>query len=199
MSWDDAQAYVAWLSLVTGKTYQLLSEAEYEYAARAGATTEYLWGNDVGKNNSSCNGCGSQWDNKQTAPAGSFPPNKFGLYDMAGNVWEWTEDCYHASYEIDTPQGKLDAPADGSAWTGGDCSSRVVRGGSYDSNPRYLRSAGRAGYFPDDRSSYIGFRVGRTLLDLESSPVFLAPLALVPWGFGAKAFCCRCSKQGPAT
>jgi formylglycine-generating enzyme required for sulfatase activity len=164
VSWNDTQAYVAWLSLVTGKTYQLLSEAEYEYAARAGATTEYLWGNDVGKNNSSCNGCGSQWDNKQTAPVGSFPPNKFGLYDMVGNVWEWTEDCYHASYEIDTPQGKLDAPADGSAWTSGDCSSRVVRGGSYDSNPRYLRSAGRAGYFPDDRSSYIGFRVGRTLL-----------------------------------
>ena len=164
VSWDDAQAYVAWLSLVTGKTYQLLSEAEYEYATRAGTTTEYFWGNDLGKNNSNCNGCGSQWDNKQTAPVGSFPPNKFGLHDMVGNVWEWTEDCLHASYEIDTPQGKLDAPADGSAWTGGDCGSRVVRGGSYDSNPGQLRSADRAGYFPDNRNSYIGFRIRRTLL-----------------------------------
>ena len=164
VSWDDAQAYAAWLSQVTGKTYRLLSEAEYEYAARAGTTTEYLWGNGIGKNNASCNGCGSQWDNKQTAPIGSFPPNNFVLYDMVGNLWEWTEDCYHASYEIDTPKGNLDAPGDGSAWTSNDCSSRVVRGGSYDSNPVYLRSAARAGYFHDNRSSFIGFRVGRTLL-----------------------------------
>jgi formylglycine-generating enzyme required for sulfatase activity len=154
---------VAWLSQVTGKTYQLLSEAEYEYAARAGTTTEYPWGNDIGRNNASCNGCGSQWDNKQTARVGSFPPNKFGLHDMVGNVWEWTEDCYHASYETDTAQGKLDAPTDGSAWTEGDCSSRVVRGGSYDSNLRQLRSAQRAGYLDDNRNSFIGFRVGRTL------------------------------------
>jgi formylglycine-generating enzyme required for sulfatase activity len=164
VSWDDAQAYAAWLSQVTGKTYRLLSEAEYEYAARAGTTTEYFWGNDIGRNNASCNGCGSPWDNKQTAQVGSFPPNKFGLHDMVGNVWEWTEDCYHASYEVDTAQGKLDAPTDGSAWTEGDCRSRVVRGGSYDSNLRQLRSASRAGYFDDNRSSYIGFRVGRTLL-----------------------------------
>ena len=164
VSWDDAQSYVAWLSQVTGKTYQLLSEAQYEYAARAGTTTVYLWGNDIGKNHADCNSCGSQWDNWHTAPVGSFPPNKFGLYDMVGNVWEWTEDCYHASYEIDSPKGKLDAPVDGSAWTSGDCKSRVVRGGSYDSPPGNLRSAQRAQYTHDNRSSYIGFRLSRTLL-----------------------------------
>lgn len=164
VSWDDAQAYVAWLSQVTGKTYRLLSEAEYEYAARAGTTTEYPWGDTIGRNNTSCNGCGSAWDNKETAEVGSFRPNKFGLYEMAGNVWEWTEDCYQESYAIDTPQGKLMAPTDGSAWTGGDCRSHSVRGGSYDSNPRNLRSAQRAKYFDDNRSSYIGFRVARTLL-----------------------------------
>ena len=126
MSWDDAQAYVKWLSSITGKAYRLLSEAEYEYAARAGSETKYPWGDDIklnGKAMANCDGCGSQWDNKQTAPVGSFAANQFGLYDMVGNVWEWTEDCWNESY-----QG---APADGSAWTSGDCSRRVVRGGSW--------------------------------------------------------------------
>jgi len=164
VSWDDAHAYVAWLSRVSGKTYRLLSESEYEYATRAGTTTAYFWGSDLGKNHTDCNGCGSRWDNMQTAPVGSFPSNKFGLHDMVGNVWEWIEDCFNTSYEVDSPLGMLDPPADGSAWTSGDCRSRVVRGGSYDSNPTFLRSAARAGYFPDNRSSYIGFRVGRVLL-----------------------------------
>lgn len=106
VNWDDARQYVTWLSAVTGKTYRLLSEAEYEYATRAGATTRYPWGDDIGKNNANCNGCGSQWDNKQTAPVGSFAANGFGLYDMAGNVWGWT----------------------GSAWISGDCSRRQIRG-----------------------------------------------------------------------
>src|SRR5262249_18175090 len=127
VNWDDAKAYVAWLTLVTGKSYRLLSEAEYEYAARAGTTTAYPWGDDIGKNNADCNGCGSQWDNERPAPVGSFPPNKFGLYDMVGNVFEWVEDCWHANY--------TNAPKDGSPWlteSGGNCDTRVVRGGSWD-------------------------------------------------------------------
>jgi formylglycine-generating enzyme required for sulfatase activity len=98
VSWDDAKAYVAWLSRMTGKTYRLLTGAEWECAARAGTKTAYYWGNEIGKNNANCDGCGSQWDNKQTAPVGSFKSNAFGLYDMAGNVWQWVEDCYHDDY-----------------------------------------------------------------------------------------------------
>jgi formylglycine-generating enzyme required for sulfatase activity len=156
VSWDDAQAYVAWLSKKTGRTYRLLTEAEYEYAARAGTQTAYSWGNNIGKNNANCRSCGSQWDGKQAAPVGSFTANAFGLYDMAGNVWQWTEDCYHDSYN--------QAPADGSAWTGGDCSQRVVRGGSWLIDPRNLRSASRDGNAPSNRFDVLGFRVGRTLL-----------------------------------
>lgn len=166
VSWDDAQQYVTWLSKVTGKTYRLLTEAEYEYAARAGTTTEYPWGNDIGTNNANCLGCGSPWDNRQqTAPVGSFtangfvgsfPPNKFGLYDMVGNVWEWVEDCYHPNY-----QG---APTDGSAWIdSGTCSNRVVRGGSWNNSPIYLRSADRDRTPPVNQSYHLGFRVARTL------------------------------------
>ena len=111
VNWDDAQHYVAWLSQVTGKTYRLLTEAEYEYATRAGTTTTYPWGDDIklnGQAMANCDGCGSKWDDKQTAPVGSFAPNKFGLYDMVGNVFEWTEDCVHKNYN--------GAPTDGSAW-----------------------------------------------------------------------------------
>src|SRR5262249_28323751 len=88
VSWDDAQAYLAWLSTITGKPYRLLSEAEQEYAARAGSTTAFSWGQEAGKNNGNCNGCGNQWDNRQTSPVGSFKPNAFGLHDTAGNVWQ---------------------------------------------------------------------------------------------------------------
>ena len=109
VTWDDAQQYVAWLSKMTGEPYRLLTEAEYEYATRAGTTTAYPWGDDIGTNKANCNGCGSQWDNKQTAPVGSFAPNGFGLFDMVGNVWEWVEDCYNDNYN--------GAPTDGSAWT----------------------------------------------------------------------------------
>ena len=102
VSWDDAQRYVAWLSRITGKTYRLLTEAEYEYAARAGTQTAYPWGDEIGGNNANCAGCGSRWDVAQTAPVGSFAPNKFGLYDMVGNVWEWVEDCLHEDYSPST-------------------------------------------------------------------------------------------------
>jgi formylglycine-generating enzyme required for sulfatase activity len=156
VSWNDAKTYVAWLSKKTGKTYRLLTEAENEYATRAGTQTAFPWGNDLGKNNANCNGCGSQWDKKQTAPVGSLPANDFGLYDMVGNVWEWTEDCYHNGYN--------GAPSDGLAWTSGDCRQHVVRGGSWASNPMSLRSAGRWGNSTDYRNDLLGFRVGRTLL-----------------------------------
>jgi formylglycine-generating enzyme required for sulfatase activity len=157
VSWDDAQAYAAWLSRMTGKTYRLLTEAEWEYAARAGSPTAYYWGDEIGKGNANCAGCSSQWDNRQTSPVGSFKPNAFGLYDMAGNVWQWVQDCYHPNYD--------GAPPDGSAWTSGDCSSgRVLRGGSWDNTPQNLRSAVRGRFTTVDRGSDLGFRVGRTLI-----------------------------------
>jgi formylglycine-generating enzyme required for sulfatase activity len=156
VSWDDAQSYVAWLSRITGKEYRLLSEAEYEYAARAGTQTVYPWGDDIGTENANCNGCGSQWDHKQTAPVGSFAANGFGLYDMVGNVWEWTEDCYHNSYN--------GAPVDGTAWTGDDCNNRDLRGGSWLNEPEDLRAALRLGLNFGIRLNNLGVRVGRTLV-----------------------------------
>jgi formylglycine-generating enzyme required for sulfatase activity len=156
VSWDDTQAYVAWLTRMTGKQYRLLSETEWEYAARAGSTTAYFWGEEIGKNNANCNGCGSQWDNRQTSPVGSFKPNAFGLRDMAGNVWQRVQDCYHDNYN--------GAPHDDLAWTSGDCSRRVVRGGSWFSVPGNLRSARRSWYSSVNRFNDSGFRVARTLL-----------------------------------
>ena len=156
VSWDDAIAYVAWLSKKTGKPYRLPSGAEYEYATRAGTQTTYPWGDAVGTNNANCHACGSQWDARQTAPVGSFPPNGFGLYDMVGNIREWTEDCYHERY--------IGAPTDGSAWIeGADCSRRVVKGGSWLLAPAFLRSAYRYWFTTDYRLNYLGFRVARTL------------------------------------
>src|SRR5882672_2778973 len=156
VTWDDAQEYVAWFSKMTGRPYRLLTEAEWEYAARAGSKTAYYWGDEIGKGNANCKGCGSQWDNRQTSPVGSFKPNAFGLYDMAGNVWQWVQDCEQDDYK--------EAPTDGSAWTSGDCSNRVARGGSWVSDPRFLRSATRIWYSTVDRNYALGFRVGRTLV-----------------------------------
>jgi formylglycine-generating enzyme required for sulfatase activity len=156
VTWNDAQQYVAWLSKMTGKQYRLLTEAEYEYAARAGTTTVYPWGDVIGKNNADCNGCGSQWDNKKPAPVGSFAANDFGLHDMLGNVWEWVQDCLHSNYD--------GAPDDGSAWLeGGDCKIRVVRGASFIDPPVLLRSALRLKSPVDNRSGNLGFRVAQTL------------------------------------
>ena len=151
VSWDDAKEYVAWLSRITGKEYRLLTEAEWEYAARAGTTTAYSWGDEIGEGNANCDGCGSQWDNEQTAPVGSFKPNAFGLYDMNGNVFEWVEDIWHDDYK--------GAPTDGTAWLqGGNANIRFVRGGSWYSLPRDLRAASRIGHSADYRSDFIGFR-----------------------------------------
>jgi len=155
VSWDDAQEYVSWLSRQTGQTYRLLSEAEWEYVARAGSTTAYSWGAAIGSNRANCDGCGSQWDNRQTAPAGSFAANAFGVHDMHGNVWEWVEDCWNEGY--------AGAPADGNAWRSGECSERVLRGGSWLDLPRNLRSANRVRNTTGSRLSYYGFRVARTL------------------------------------
>jgi formylglycine-generating enzyme required for sulfatase activity len=157
MTWDDAKKYVRWLSRITRKTYRLLTEAEWEYAARAGSQTAYPWGDEIGKGNANCFGCGSQWDNKHSAPVGQFKANGFGLHDMPGNVAEWVEDCYHENYN--------QAPSDGSAWTDtGHCNVRAVRGGSWYEDLRFIRSANRYGYSADTRNSDLGFRVGRTLL-----------------------------------
>ena len=140
---------------MTGQRYRLLTEAEWEYAARAGTTTAYFWGDDIGNGNAVCDGCGSQWDLTQPAPVGSFASNQYGLYDMAGNVFQWVQDCFHVNYD--------EAPIDGSAWTSGGCSNRVVRGGSWVSLPQNLRSANRTGLPANFRNIFLGFRVGRTL------------------------------------
>jgi formylglycine-generating enzyme required for sulfatase activity len=154
VSWDEAQTYVAWLGRVTGKPYRLLTEAEWEYAPRAGTMTVYYWGDEIGKGNANCGDCGN-WG-KQTTPVGSFKPNAFGLYDMAGNVQQWVQDCWHRDYN--------GAPTDGSAWTsGGNCDSRMVRGGSWNANSLGLRVAYRSGTDVGAQYSMLGFRVGRTL------------------------------------
>ena len=156
VSWDDAQEYVRWLSEETGKGYRLPSESEWEYVARAGTGTRYWWGDEIGLNRANCSGCGSGWDGKGTAPVGSFPANEFGLHDVHGNVWEWTEDCWHGDY--------VEAPADGSAWTqGGDCNLRLLRGGAWDVEPGALRSAARSRNTAEFRYFSLGFRVARTL------------------------------------
>jgi formylglycine-generating enzyme required for sulfatase activity len=156
VNWDEARRYVAWFSQMTGQPYRLLTEAEWEYAARAGTTTAYYWGDEIGTGNANCNGCGTQWDSKEPAPVGSFAANAFGLHDMAGNVWQWVEDCEHDDYD--------GAPADGSAWTSGECRSRVSRGGSWFVPTEYLRSANRAWDSPTLGYDGLGFRVARTLL-----------------------------------
>ena len=153
VSWDDAKAYVGWLSGKTGEEYRLLSEAEWEYVARAGTTTEYWWGDGIGRNRANCYDCGDSYE--YTAPVGSFSANPFGLYDVHGNVFEWVEDCWNDSYR--------GAPTDGSAWESGDCDRRVLRGGSWYYAPELLRSAFRFGSTSGYRISNAGFRVARTL------------------------------------
>ena len=128
VSWDDAQAFINWLNAKTGGSYRLPTDAEWDYAARAGSNAKYSWGKKIGRNQAVCKKCGSQWDNKKTAPAGSFPPNSFGLHDMHGNVWEWTEDCAGIQREFDVLG---ETRRDGSARIDGNCEGRVARGGSW--------------------------------------------------------------------
>ena len=164
VSWDDAKSYVSWLSRKTGKRYRLLTEAEWEYAARAGTTGPFHFGNTISTDRANYNGnytygSGSKGvSRRKTVPVGSFPANRFGLHDVHGNVWEWVEDCWHGH---DSYAG---APSDGSAWTtGGECGRHVLRGGSWDYRPRGLRSAYRYWLATGNRDDNDGFRVARTL------------------------------------
>jgi formylglycine-generating enzyme required for sulfatase activity len=158
VSWDDAQAYVKWLSGKTGKRYRLLSEAEWEYAARAGTTTRYAFGDTISTSQAQFSE-GSRGSAGKTVEVGSFEPNAWGLHDMHGNVWEWVEDCWNSSY-TDKPDS---LKASGAAWTTGNCVGRVLRGGSWGNFSQYLRSAVRGREFWGDRSDSIGFRLARTL------------------------------------
>ena len=165
VSWNDAKQYMAWLSSQTGQTYRLLTEAEWEYAARAGSETRYHFGDseaqlcdfanswdiEAGNPNAPC----SDGVGLQTAEVGTFAPNAFGLHDMHGNVYEWVEDCWNASYSA--------APSDGSAWVNGDCSRRVLRSSSWLDYPKDSRTAIRVRFVPDLRNGVGGLRVARTL------------------------------------
>ena len=161
VSWEDAKAYVGWLSRETGERYRLLSESEWEYVARAGTVTPFHYGETISTEQANYDGnytygSGRKGEYRErTVAVGEFPPNGFGLHDMHGNVWEWVEDCWNGSY--------TGAPSNGSAWESGECSRRVLRGGSWDSEPQVLRSASRDGGTGGDRGSRAGFRVARTL------------------------------------
>ena len=150
VSWEEAHLYMEWLGQQTGQKYRLPTEAEFEYAARAGSKTNFPWGNTFSSANA--NGAGKSQLGK-TTETGSFAPNKFGLYDMVGNVNEWVEDCYHDSY--------VGAPTDGSAWTVGEtCSGRrVSRGGSWNSDVTNLRVSQRNGINITSRNGNLGFRI----------------------------------------
>ena len=171
VNWEDANAYVKWLSQRTGRDYRLLTEAEWEYAARATTTTARFWGDDQNQSCEHANGAdlstvahvpgAADWsvvpcDDRHafTAPVGSYRANRFGLHDMLGNVWEWTQDCWNGNYG--------GAPADARAWSAGDCSLRVVRGGSWEDAPAGLRAAYRVGSPVVIRVHIRGFRVART-------------------------------------
>jgi len=155
LSWLDAWQYVQWLSKKTGKKYRLPSEAEWEYAARAGTETEYWWGNALGQGNANCKNCGGDWNRKRPALVDAFAANAFGLQGMNGSVWEWVADCWFDSYK--------GAPHDGDARDRKDCQSRVLRGGSWRNDASYARSASRFNYDNDVRYVLNGFRVARTM------------------------------------
>ena len=169
VNWNDAQAYVAWLSRETGEQYHLPSESEWEYAARAGTTTARYWGEGESGQCRHANGADASTKERysgwtvascrdghvHTAPVGSLTANAWGLHDMLGNVWEWTGDCWNGSYS--------GAPSDGSAWEYGECNRRVLRGGSWFSKPSDLRAANRIRNSTGNRNDYCGFRVARTL------------------------------------
>ncbi|MFO1183519.1 MAG: SUMF1/EgtB/PvdO family nonheme iron enzyme [Bauldia sp.] len=162
VSYDDAKAYVTWLSRTTGKTYRLLSEAEREYVTRAGTTTPFWWGSSVTTTQANYDGnypypAGGKTEQyrEKTVTADSFQANPWGLYNVHGNVFEWTEDCYHETY--------AGAPSTAAPWTSGGCTERVLRGGSWYNDGLHLRAANRLKEVPDKRDNYIGFRVARVL------------------------------------
>jgi formylglycine-generating enzyme required for sulfatase activity/serine/threonine protein phosphatase PrpC len=155
VTWDDALAYTRWLSKQTGKRYRLLSEAEWEYVARAGTTTSFWWGTRAGAGNAHCFDCKTDYSTSKPAKIGTYKPNAFGLYDTAGNLFEWVHDCYHRNYK--------DAPDDGSVWEGGDCDVRIVRGGSYGSPADSMRVENRSKFKSDKGQYNVGIRVARDL------------------------------------
>lgn len=155
ISWDDALRYTKWLSKQTGQIYRLLSESEWEYVARAGTTSPFWWGTSAGTSNAHCFDCKSDYNTSKPAKVGTYKPNPFGLYDTAGNLYEWVHDCYHRNYK--------EAPTDGSVWEGGDCEVRVVRGGAFRSPADSMRVENRE-KFPSKRGQYnVGFRLAREL------------------------------------
>jgi len=153
VSWDDAQIYVKWLSKKTGKIYRLPSESEWEYAARSGTATARYWGDKLKLGMANCASCGSKWGDKSTAPVGQFPANKYGLFDMLGNVSEWVADCWNDSFE--------NAPTDGSPWLEGHCPHRVLKGANLGSWGHSARSAFRVADEIGHRGFSTGFRVLR--------------------------------------
>jgi len=155
VTWDDAHAYTRWLSKQTGKRYRLLTESEWEYVARAGSTRSFWWGSKPGTGNAHCFDCKSDYSTSKPAKVGTYKANSFGLYDTAGNVYEWVHDCYHRNYK--------DAPNDGSVWEGGDCDVRVVRGGAYRSPASSMRVENREAFKSDKGQYNVGFRVAREL------------------------------------
>ncbi len=163
VSWEDTKGYLEWLSEKTGKEYRLLTEAEWEYAARAGTEGPFHTGSTITTDRANYDGNFRYgWSRskgryrERTVSVGTFPANGFGLHDMHGNVWEWVEDCWHGNYS--------GSPSDGSAWvSGGDCRRRVLRGGSWDNGPRDLRSAARDGNSATFRFNLLGFRIARAL------------------------------------
>ncbi len=156
ISWADAHAYVAWLSQVSGRPYRLPSEAEWEYAARAGSQTERWWGDEIGIGNANCYDCEGSVESTATTPVGSFAANPFGLHDVLGNVQELVEDCWRSRYD--------GAPADGSVWFDpGECQWRVGRGGAWQTFRGDVRSSHRLRVTEDERGDYIGLRVALTL------------------------------------
>jgi formylglycine-generating enzyme required for sulfatase activity len=155
VSWEDTRPFLLWLSRKTGQTYRLASEAEWEYAARAGTKTPFWWGRDAGTGRAQCAACATPPVQQETVAVRSFRPNGFGLYDTAGNAAEWVEDCWNDNYR--------NAPKDASPWTKGDCRLRVLRGGSFTSPTNAIRSASRFRYDIDVRYYANGFRVVREL------------------------------------
>ena len=154
ISWGDAQQYVKWLSAKTGKSYRLPTEAEWEYAARAGTKARYWWGNKLVKGKANCKDCGGDYDRRAPARIDALDPNPFGLHGTSGGVWEWVQDCWYKDY--------TGAPKDGSARSQENCRERVLRGGSWRNDSSYVHSASRFKYDADVRYLTNGFRVARS-------------------------------------
>ena len=153
--WKHSKVYLQWLSRRTGKRYRLPSEAEWEYAARGGTTTRFWWGERFERDHANCKNCGPHIGIAGLKPAGAYPANPFGLYDVAGSLYEWAEDCWNESYD--------GAPVDGSAWLEGECKLRIARSGSRFSGYSPLRPAYRYKFPADSSSNLRGLRVVREL------------------------------------